>query len=211
MATPLRNKLQLWVSRNRGVKSRVLSNAKPSALNRDDIPDVQVSSKIKRGDILQEARLKYYPSIDVDKCTLYAGEMRNASLEDAENRLIDIGYRNNPTAYVEVTSEHGPDDGSYSRQEITEDGGRLDIPQISNQPAYWKRLKLQNHVTLYELEDRVIFLAHKEVSAWLQPARHVVNNDASARMGVRDFRNSWYDEFGEELQGKRSVRWEVIH
>jgi hypothetical protein len=210
MATPIRNKGRLWVSRNRGIKSRIFGGAKPSALNRDDIPDVQVTSKIKRGDLLQELRLKYYPSIDVDLRNLYAGEMPGASLSDAENRLVDLGYRNNPTAYVEVTDEHGPDDGSYSRQKITEDGGRLDIPQVTNQPAYWKRLKLQNHITLYELSGGVIFLAHEEVSAWLQPARHVVDNEASARIGVREFRQAWFDEFNEELRGKKNVKWEVL-
>lgn len=210
MASPLRNKLQLWASGRRGIKSSFVGDTKAPALEREDIPDVLVTNRIKRGDKLQELRLRFYPTVDVELQNLYAGEMRGASKEDAVNRLIDLGYRSNPTAYVEVTDEHGPDQGSYSRQLITEDGGKLDIPRASQQPSFWKRVKLQNHVVLYELDDRILFLAHKEVSAWLQPARHVVSGDVSARIGVRDFRNLWFDEFGEELGGKANIRWNTV-
>lgn len=209
MATPLKNKALLWASRKRGVKSRVLSNVKPSAFERDDIPDVLVANKIKRGDISQELRLRFYPTIDVDLDLLYAGEMPG-NLTDAESRLVELGFRNNPTAYVEVTDEHGPDDGSYSKQFVTEDAGRVDVPQVLPQPALWKRLKEQYHVVVYDVDDKVIFLCHKEISAWLQPARHVWDNETSARIGVRDFRQFWFDEFDEELGDKNKVAWNVI-
>ena len=208
MATPLRNKTRLWMSRRRGIKSSFVGDTKEPAMQREDIPDVLVSNKMKRGDFLQKARLKYYPTVDVDFNELYAGEMRG-SFEDARQKLLQLGYRNNPTSYVEVTDEHGPDDGSYAKQFITEDGSKIDIPQVTNQPAFWKRLKMQYHVVLYELQERVLFLCHKEVSAWLQPARHVVRGDVSARIGVRDFREMWYDEFGESLDGADSVKWRV--
>lgn len=207
-ATPIRNKARLWISRSRGVKSRFFSDVKRSARERDDIPDVLVANKIKRGGVLQKARLKYYPSIDVDKNMLYTGEIEG-TLDDAIEILNAMGYRNNPTAYVEVTDEHGPDDGSYSRQMVTEDDARFDIPQVVPAPLIYKRLKRQNHITLYDVDDRVIFLAHEEISAWLQPARHVVVGDATARIGVRNFRNRFYDEFGEEFPGKRNVFWDL--
>lgn len=210
MATPIRNKLFLWRSSRRGLKSRFSDDVKSPAISRDDIPDVQVSSKIKRGGNLQELRLRYYPSIDVNKDEMFAGRMEG-DLEDARDRLFDLGFRNNPTAYVEITDEHGPDDGSYSKQVITEDGTTHDIPRITQQPSFWKRLKEQFHITVYQLDGEVLFLAHKEVSAWLQPARHLIKNDASKRIGVRDFRDQWYDEFGEELGGKGDVLWETTH
>lgn len=206
MQTPFRNKAKLWISRNRGIKSRITNEVKQSPMERDDIPDVLVANKIKRGGLLQEARLRFYPSIDVDKNKLFAGKI-NGNLEDAQEHLLSLGFRNNPTAYVEVTDEHGPDDGSFSKQFITEDGGKANIPQVSNQPAFYKRLKEQYHVTVYDVNDEVIFLVHKELSAWLQPARHVWNSDASARLGVRDFRNMWFDEFQEKLPGKSQVMW----
>jgi len=210
MATPLRNKVYLWRSSNRGIKSRLTQAVDSSAVQRDDIPGVQVTNKLKRGNRLQQARLKYYPTIDVDKDKLYAGEMQG-DIGDAEEKLFQLGFRNNPTAYVEVTEEDGPDDGSYSLQLISEDGTRKDIPRFSNQPSFWKRTKLQFHVALYELQERVIFLCHKEISAWLQPARHVWKTDPSARIGVRDFRDRWFDEFEEELRGKQKVLWETTH
>ena len=210
MATPFRNKLYLWRSSQRGIKSRVLDEVSAPVLQRNDIPDVQVSNKVKRGSRLQKLRLYFYPSIDVDKSKLYAGEM-SGSLDDAKEKLFDMGFRNNPTAYVEVTDEHGPDDGSYSLHQISEDGTRKDIPRITSQPTIWKRTKLQFHVAVYELLDRVIFLCHKEISAWLQPARHVWKNDVSARIGVRDFRDRWFDEFEQELDGKQKVKWETMH
>lgn len=210
MTTPLRNKLYLWRSSRRGIKSRFSDDVKLPALKRDDLPDIQVTNKVKRGDQLQKARLKYYPTIDVDKDKLYAGEI-DGSLDDAIDKLLQLGFRNNPTAYVEVTDEYGPDDGSYSLQQISEDGTNQDIPRISKQPTVWKRTKLQFHVTLYELSNKVVFLSHKEISAWLQPARHVWEGDVSARIGVRDFRDMWFDEFDEELDGKEKVSWDTTH
>lgn len=210
MATPIRDKVFLWRSSRRGIKSRLTSDVDPPAIERDDIPDVVVSNKLKRGDTLQKLRLRFYPSINVDKDKLYAGEIQG-DLSDVESKLLELGFRNNPTAYVEVTEDHGPDDGSYSLQQISETGGRLDLPRISQQPSFWKRTKLQTHVTVYELQDRSILLAHKELSAWLQPARHVWKGDASARIGVRDFRDMWFDEFDEELSGKDKVAWDTTH
>lgn len=210
MGTPFRDKGRLWLSRKRGVKSRIFSDTKRPAAVRDDIPAILTQKKLERGDALQKARLRYYPSIDVSKPMLFAGEIEG-SIEDAEDRLINLGFRNNPTAYVEITEEHGPDDGSYSLQLISETGGRYDIPRITNQPSYWKRTKRQIHVTLYDVNEKVLFLAHEEVSAWLQPARHVVAGDATARIGVRDFRDIWFDQFGEELPGKSNVFWSTSH
>lgn len=210
MGTPIRDKVFLWRSSKRGVKSRLKEGVKKPALKRDDVPDVLASAKMKRGDNLQRARLKYYPSIDVDRDKLYAGEI-DGDLEDARDMLLDIGFRNNPTAYVEVTEENGPDDGSYAKQFVTETGGRADIPAITNQPALWKRAKRQIHVVLFDVGDKVEFLAHEEISAWLQPARHVVEGDATASIGVRDFRDEWYDEHGEELPGRENVMWETTH
>lgn len=208
MQTPIRNKLKLWISTRRGIKSRAFQGVKNPVLQREDIPDVQVANKAKRGDVLQKLRLRYYPSIDVDKDSLYAGEIKG-SLDDAVNILKQMGMRSNPTAYVEVTDEHGPDDGSYSRQIITEDEAKFNIPQIINHPAIYKRIKRQTHVAVYDVSDKVLFLAHDEISAWLQPARHVVQGDVSPRVGVREFRNRYYDEMGEELPGKRNVRWDT--
>lgn len=210
MGTPFRDKSRLWLSRKRGLKSRVFSDTKRPVMARDGIPEILKQKKLERGDALQRARLRYYPSIDVSKTMLYAGEIEG-SVEDAEDMLLDLGFRNNPTAYVEITEEHGPDDGSYSLQLISETGGRYDIPRITNQPSYWKRTKRQIHVTVYQVNNRVIMLSHEEVSAWLQPARHVVAGDATARIGVRDFRDIWFDQFGEELPGKDKVFWDTTH
>lgn len=210
MSTPVRNKLFLWRSSRRGIKSRFSDDVKSPVARRDDIPDIQVTNKKKRGDALQKARLEYYPSINVDKDMLYAGEIKG-SLDDARDKLMQMGFRNNPTAYVEVTEEHGPDDGSFSLQQISEDGTKFDVIRVTKQPSFWKRTKLQFHTVLYDVEDRVIFLCHKEISAWLQPARHVWDSDVSAEIGVRDFRDMWYDEFESELDGKDKVMWDSTH
>lgn len=210
MASPLRNKLTLWKSSKRGLKSRFTGDVKLSANDRSDVAQPSVQAKMDRGDRLQELRLRYYPSIDVDRDKLYAGYI-TGDLQDAKDMLHEMGFRNNPTAYVEVTDEYGPDDGSYSLQYITEDATRLDFPRITQQPTLLKRVKRQIHVTVYELDDRVEFLVHEEMSAWLQPARHVVKGDSTARIGVRDFRDEWYDEFEEELPGRENVMWETAH
>ena len=210
MATPLRNKVYLWRSRDRGVKSRITKAVSRPAVKRDKVPDVLTTTKLKRGDTTQKLRLKHYPSIDVDFDLLYAGEIEG-DLDTAEDLLIEMGFRNNPTAYVEVTDQYGPDDGSYSKQYIEEDAGRIELPHITGQPALWRRLKQQIHVTVFQINSTVAFLAHKETSAWLQPARHVWNNEVSARVGVRDFRDEWYDEFERELPGKEKVIWDTTN
>lgn len=207
---PLLKKINLWRDAEKGFKTRFNAKVKDSAVERADVPDVLVQTKIKRGDRLQQARLRFYPSIDVDREKLFAGRM-DGDISDAEDRLVAMGYRNNPTAYVEVTDKNGPDDGSYSRNFITETGGRFDIPRVNQQPSLFRRVKRQIHVTLYDVPDGVEFLAHEEQSAWLQPARHVVANDAEAEVGVRDFRDNWWDEFGEELGGRDDVQWDTAH
>lgn len=210
MAGALVNKFQLWRKEGTGVKSRFSDELKSPARDRDDISPLLVDRKINRGDTLQELRLKHYPSIDVDRRKLFAGFI-NENVEGAEQLLVELGFRNNPTAYVEVTEENGPDDGSYSRQFVTETGARFDIPKILPNPSFYKRMKRQLHVVLFDVGDRTEFLVHDERSAWLQPARHVIVNDAEARVGVRDFRDLWFDQFGRELRGKGQVVWDTTH
>ena len=211
MSGPIIEKFNLWRDADKGLKTRFNSDRLKPAAKREDISDLQIDLKIERGTRLQEARLKRYPSIDVDYDTMYAGQMKGG-LSDAKDRLVEMGFRNNPTAYVEVTEEYGPDEGSYSLQYITEGSKRFTIPRISSQPALFHREKRQIHVTLYEVdESEVHFLAHEERSAWLQPMRHVAVNDSSARIGVRDFRDKWYDEFGEPLGGEAKVQWETSY
>lgn len=213
MTRPIIQKFNLWRDRNKGLKNRLSSDLKGSALDRTDVPTIRVREKMDRGDRVQRARLERYPSIDVDKEALYAGEIEG-DLDDAEDLLEDLGYRNNPTAYVEITDEDGPDDGSYSKQFITESGqtGRKDIPALlGGMPQLYRRVKEQVHVVVFEQEDTVEFLTHRERSTFLQPMRHVVIPEANARKGVRDFRNDFYDEAGVELKGKEKVKWEVAH
>jgi hypothetical protein len=210
MASALRDKLLLWKSSKRGLKSRFTDDVKKSVDDRSDVAQSRVKEKKKRGDAAQKLRLRYYPSIDVDRDKLFAGRI-DGELDDARNRLLEMGFRNNPTAYVEVTEEYGPDDGSYSLQYVTEDATRFDIPRLVQQPTLFKRIKRQIHVTIYGVGDRVEFLTHEEMSAWLQPARHVVKGDATAEIGVRNFRDEWFDEFGEELPGKPEVQWPTAH
>lgn len=147
----------------------------------------------------------------MDRDALFAGRLETSDLDEVEDMLVKLGFRNNPTAYVEVTEEHGPDDGSYSRTFLTETAGRYDIPKAVQTPTIYKRKKEQLHVTLYQLKDSVEILCHEERSAWLQPAQHIVKNDKSARIGVRDFRDVWFDNFGEELPGKEEVEWETTN
>lgn len=209
MPGPLLEKASLWRDTELGLKSRLTSEAHKPAVDRD-IPQVQLDAKLQRGDLSQKARLRFYPSIDVDYDRLFAGKV-DAGLEEATDALRALGFRNNPTAYVEVTDQYGPDDGSYSRQFITETGRRFDRPVLLNRPTLLHRLKRQIHITVYLINGETHFLAHEEKSAWLQPARHVAVNDVSARIGVRDFRDVWFDEFGEELGGKNQVRWDTTH
>ena len=213
MTRPIIQKFNLWRDTNKGFKNRFSNRVQDSALDRADVPTIRVREKMNRGDRVQEARLERYPSIDVDKDNLYAGEIEG-DLDDAEDLLEDLGYRNNPTAYVEITEEDGPDDGSYAKQFITESGqtGRKDIPVLlGGMPQLYRRMKEQVHVVVFEQEETVEFLAHRERSTFLQPMRHVFINNANARKGVRDFRNEFYDEAGTELAGKDKVKWEVAH
>lgn len=203
-------KFQLWRQEGVGFKSRFNTELQPPVIDRDDISSIIVNNKIERGDLLQKIRLRRAPSINVDRARLFAG-MVPGSKEDAENALLQMGFRSNPTAYVEVTEQHGPDDGSYALVEVTETGANVDVPQFAARPSFYKRMKRQIHVVIYEVESGVLFLTHDERSAWLQPMRHVFVNDASARVGVRDFRDLWFDTFGEELRGKSQVAWNTTH
>lgn len=213
MTRPIIQKFNLWRDRNKGLKNRFSGKVKDSPLDRTDVATINVREKMDRGGRAQKARLERYPSIDVDKDQLYAGEIEG-DLEDAEDLLEDLGFRHNPTAYVEVTEEDGPDDGSYAKQYIVESGqtGRKDAPVLlGGMPQLYRRLKEQVHVVIFEQEDTVEFLAHREQSTFLQPMRHVVVNNANARKGVRDFRNTFYDVAGMELGGKEKVSWDVLH
>lgn len=207
---PVMEKFSLWMDRKGEMRGRFNENIKAPALKRDDISGGYVQSKINRGDRSQEARLRHYPTIDVNYDNLFAGRIQG-DLEDAKRRLNRLGYRNNPTAYVEVTDEYGPDEGSYSRQIVTETGVRFDVPIPHNFPTLFRRKKEQVHVCLFNTGDEVHFLAHRETSAWLQPARHVAINESSARKGIRAFRNDWYDKFNNELEGREDVKWELSH
>lgn len=207
---PILEKVNLWRESGKGFKSRFRDEALPPVIERQDLSSLDVDPQLERGDWLQELRLKYYPSIDVNRDNIIAGKI-DGDIDDAKERLLSLGFRNNPTAYVEVTEENVPDDGSYSRNIISESGGRLDIPRITQQPAFYRRVKEQIHVCMFVVDDGVEYLAHRERSAWLQPARHVLIPDSSARRGVRDFRDIWYDEFGEELPGKDLTKWDTTH
>lgn len=201
MAGPVRTKIQLWRTSARGLKSRFHPQLKSPVLDRGDVRTALVQEKADRGDVIQEARLKRYPSIDVDFQQVYAGSVElgdDLSIEPVEDSLFEAGFRNGPFAYVEVTEEFGPDDGSYWLHIITETGR---FPGLENRLGLFRRIKDQVHVVIWVDEERQMahFGAHREQSALLQPARHVVINEANARRGVRDFRNKWFDEFGDEL------------
>lgn len=207
---PAVQKFKLWRESGKGFKTRLDSGLNSPVIDRDDVATATVDQSITRGDRSQELRLKHYPSINVDRDRLFAGSMEG-DVDDARERLLQMGYRNNPTAYVEVTDENGPDDGSFARQYITETQASGDRERLTNFPAPFKRVKRQIHVVVFELEDEVEFLAHDETSAWLQPMLHVSVNDVKARRGVQEFRLDWFDEFGEELGGESEVKWEIAH
>lgn len=199
----------MWRDGTKGVKTRFNASLLDPPRQRD-LDQTLIDEKVERGDLLQKARLRRYPSIDVDYDRLFAGKIEG-DIDDGKKALRSIGFRNNPTAYVEVTEEHGPDEGSYSRQIVTETGRRFDLPVLTDRVTFLHRLKEQIHVTIYQVEDEVHFLAHRERSAWLQPGRHIVDGDVSARRGVRDFRDVWFDETGSELGGKEQVTWDTTH
>lgn len=207
---PSLEKFKLWRETGKGFKTRLSGDLEPPVVTRDDVATATIEPSISRGDAAQKLRLRYYPSIDVDRDELFAGYIEG-DLEEAEERLFSLGYRNNPTAYVEVTEENGPDDGSYARQYVTEAQVGRGREHLTNFPTFWKRIKRQIHVCLWEVEDRVEFLAHDEKSAWLQPMLHVKIPDVKARRGVQEFRMDWYEEFDEELPGREDVNWETIY
>lgn len=191
-----KSRLELWADRGFSLTDRL--KTKP-AVKRDIDPAI-LDEKLRRGSIVQQARLKRYPSIEVDFDELYAGTFRGSRLE-LKRRLFDMGFRNNPTAYVEITDKFGPDDGSFAQHIIKEDTDfpHLKIDRPLGSLPLWNRVKLQNHIALYEQRDVIHILAHQEASAWLQPARHLAVSEANAEIGIREFRESWMDEFGEEL------------
>lgn len=195
MTGPLRQKLTLWRESSRGIKSRFHPDLKDPAFQRSDVRTSLVQNKMDRGDRIQSLRLKHYPSTDVELSRVYAGSLE-ASLEETERRLMEAGFRNGPLAYVEVTERFGPDDGSYWLHIVTETGK---FPRVENRVGAFRRIKDQIHVVLWKDGDWTHLGAHREQSAPLQPARHVVINDANARRGIRDLRDKWFDTFGEEL------------
>lgn len=198
MTGPFRTKLRLWRESSKGIKSQITSAVKEPAFKRPDIRTSMVQAKMQRGDRVQSLRLRYYPSIDVDFEQVYAGSIQG-DLDDAKELLMEAGFRNGPFAYVEVTDEFGPDDGSFWLHVITETGK---YPVIENRLGLFRRIKDQIHVVTWLDEDRgmVHFGAHREKSAALQPARHAVINDADANRGIRDLNNKLSDEFGFELE-----------
>lgn len=197
---PNKSKVEMWKDKKLASTGRL---RKPAAVERDEIDDELLEQKISRGDLIQKARLRFYPSIEIDFFDFYAGSVSDLSLTEVEDVLFDIGFRNNPIAYVEVTDKFGPDDGSFARQFITEDD---EFPYLgTSRPlgvvTWWNRIKIQYHVTTFVDEDRgmIHILCHRESSAWLQPARHLTVSEPEGKIGSRDFRDFWEDEFGEEL------------
>jgi len=197
MAGPIRDKINLLRDPSKGLKSRISSAVNEPAMDRDDVRTSLVKKKIDRGDRLQKARLRRYPSIDVDISRVYAGSIEGTP-DDAEDILMEMGFRNGPLAYVEVTEQFGPDDGSYWLHIITETGK---IPMLENRLGLFRRVKDQVHAVVWEDEERDLthIGAHREQSAILQPARHVGINDSDARRGIRDLRNKFFDTFEQEL------------
>jgi len=197
MSRPIREKMRFWRESSKGLKSQFTSAVQEPVLKRPDVRTVMVQEKIQRGNFVQKARLRRYPSINVDFDKVYAGSIEG-DLDDARELLMEIGFRNGPLAYVEVTDRFGPDDGSYWLHIITETGK---FPLIQNRAGAFRRVKDQIHVVNWLDEERgmVHFGAHREQSAPLQPARHAIINDARAQQGIRDFRNKLEDELGIKL------------
>lgn len=194
-----KSKAEMWAEKGLTLSDRL---GHPPAAQREPVDSSTLDDKLERGDLAQRLRLMYYPSINIDFNKMYAGSYKG-SLEDLEEKLFSAGYRNNPTAYVEITDEFGPDDGSYARQRITEsqEFPYLGVGRPFGLVTWWNRIKEQVHVTAYVEEDSnwIHLAAHMEASAWLQPVRHVTVSDASARLGIREFSEAWKDEHGEEL------------
>ena len=197
MSGPIREKIRLWRESSKGLKSRFNTNANPPALEREDVLTSLTKEKMQRGDRLQKWRLENYPSIDIPFDKVYAGSIEGDK-DDAQEFLMEMGFRNGPFAYVEVTDQFGPDDGSYWLHIITETGK---FPYIENRLGIFRRVKDQVHVAVWEDPDRglVHFGAHREQSALLQPARHVAMGSSQIERGVEDFRNKVKHELGAEL------------
>lgn len=193
--------LELWKKKGLTLTDRL---DVPTASGRSNVPQEVLDRKYERGDVVQQARLKFYPSIDIsDKfASFYAGSF-NGTREELEDRLFKIGYRNNPTAYVEVSERFGPDDGSFARNRITEsqEFPYLGVGRPFGIVTWWNRVKEQVHVTYFidEEMDLIHLAAHIEASAWLQPARHLTVSEGDGHIGVREFRQDWKDEYDEEL------------
>ncbi|EGQ44204.1 MAG: hypothetical protein J07AB43_02630 [Candidatus Nanosalina sp. J07AB43] len=195
------SKIEMW--REKGLTLRSRLNADPPPVDRDDIPQSTLQNKIERGDVIQELRLRFYPSIGLTerKNDYYAGSFRG-SIDEFEDKAYSIGYRNNPTAYVEIIDGLGPDDGSYARIEITES---QEFPYLGfDRPfgivTWWNRVKEQNHLTTFidEEEDLVHIFVHKEASAWLQPIRHATVSEGD-NIGAKEFTLRWEDNY-EQLE-----------
>ena len=171
----------------------------PPATHRRDVAPRLLIIKWERGDLVQRFRYKVYPTIDVDPLRSYAGT-NPGTHEETVKRLYQLGFRNNPTAYVEILGPLGPDDGSYARQTITE---QAITPRFQGPLGLlpFHRVKRQLHVVLNDAPTGIDLYAHEERSAWLQPLRHGLLNDANYRIGVRDFRNTWLDTFHTPLGG----------
>jgi len=191
------SKIELW--KKKGLTLRDRLNADPPATSVESISQDLLDQKLERGDILQELRLKYYPTIDLTekKDDYYVGSF-SGTLEELEDMLFSIGYRNNPTAYVEVMDGLGPDDGSYARVEVTEsqEFPYLGIGRPFGIVTWWNRIKEQNHLTTFVEDDYVHVFVHKEASAWLQPIRHLTVSEGSD-IGGEEFSLRWEEKYDE--------------
>jgi len=195
-------KLEMW--KKKGLTLRARMDANPPAVDRGDIPEDTLEEKLERGDILQKLRLRYYPTVNLTgkKSTYYVGSFEG-TLDKLEDLIYDIGYRNNPTAYVEVMGGLGTDDGSYARVEITEsqEFPYLGISRPFGVVTWWNRVKEQNHLTTFVDGDYVHIFVHKEASAWLQPIRHVTVSEGDG-IGSEEFELRWNDNYDIELKNK---------
>lgn len=181
-----------------------IGRGKPAAVRREDLDRQILEETWDRGDGAQRFRLRVYPTVDIPIDEIYAGSVPlSVGLDGLEQKLYDIGFRNNPTAYVEITEEFGPDDGSYSKQVIEADTEfpHLGVERPFGLVTWWNRTKDQYHATIFVDEERQMFHigCHREASAWSQPVRHVTISEGDGMVGARDFRDFWYDEFSEEL------------
>jgi len=186
----------LWLKKGLTLRDRF--KTKPAVQR--DIDESLLQTKLERGSLQQKIRLKYYPSIEVDFDRLYAGTYRGTKA-DLINKLFEMGYRNNPTSYVEITDNFGPDDASFAKHIVEEDIGfpHLNVERPLGILPIWNRRKIQTHVTIYVEGDEIHMLAHQEVSAPLQPVRHLTISESDAEIGIREFREDWFDQFGEKL------------